>query len=149
MTSVEPDSERCARECRRRDAAGVLVLIAHRTLMFMFIYLLLLPFPSHVTLLNVPVAKEVPEVAEDGEDAITHVGEHGHQERSLLKGFHKRLLVQAGVVRDMLPLGHSKVNKHVISRYELRIFSNKGSALTRAKLCADLRVIMSTNSTSV
>ena len=38
-----------------------------------------------MALLDVPVAKEVSQVAKDGEDAIAHVGEHGHQERSLLK----------------------------------------------------------------
>lgn len=118
--------------------------------MLVLIHLLLLPFPSHMTLLNVPMAKEVPEVAEDGEDAVTHVGEHGHQEGSLLKGFHERLLVQAGVVRHMLLLRRSRVNKHVISPYELRqIFPNKCSALTRTKPCADFRVIMSFNSTLV
>lgn len=47
--------------------------------MLILLYLLLLPLPSHVALLNVPMAKEVSEVAKDGEDAIAHVGEHGHQ----------------------------------------------------------------------
>lgn len=85
-----------------------------------------------MTLLNVPVAKEVPEVAKDGEDAVTHVGEHGHQERSLLEGLHERLLVQAGVVRDILFLGHRKANQPVILGYELKLtFSSKCSALNR------------------
>lgn len=53
--------------------------------MYILHYLLLLSLLSHVAFLDVPVAKEVSEVAEDGEDAITHVGEHSHQERSLLK----------------------------------------------------------------
>ena len=44
-----------------------------------YFYLLLLFLPSHVALLDAPVAKEVSEVAEDGEDAVAHVGEHGHQ----------------------------------------------------------------------
>lgn len=43
------------------------------------LYLLLLSLPSHMALLNVPMAKEVSEVAKYGEDAIAHVGEHGHQ----------------------------------------------------------------------
>lgn len=43
------------------------------------LYLLLLSLPGHMALLDVPVAQEVSEVAKDGEDAIAHVGEHGHQ----------------------------------------------------------------------
>lgn len=44
-----------------------------------WMYLLLLSLPGHVTLLDVPVAQEVSEVAKDGEDAVAHVGEHSHQ----------------------------------------------------------------------
>lgn len=57
---------------------------------------------------DAPVAKKVSEVAKDGEDAITHVGKHSHKQRSLLKRFHKGLLVQARVVCDMLVLGDIK-----------------------------------------
>ena len=64
-----------------------------------------------MALLDVPVAKEVSQVAKDGEDAIAHVGEHGHQERSLLKWFCKGLLVQAGVVCNILVLGDNNINK--------------------------------------
>lgn len=72
------------------------------------IYLLLLFLPSHVARLDAPVAEEVPEVAKDGEDAVAHVGEHSHQQRSLLEGFCKGLLVQAGGVRRILVLGDKK-----------------------------------------
>lgn len=68
------------------------------------LYLLLISLSSHVALLNVPVAEEVSEVAEDGEDAIAHVGEHGHQERRLLVGLLVGLLVQTGVDRPILLL---------------------------------------------
>lgn len=61
-----------------------------------------------MALLDIPVAKKVSEVAKDGEDAITHVGEHSHQQRSLLIRFHKWLLVQARVVCDILALGDNK-----------------------------------------
>lgn len=63
-----------------------------------------------MALLNVPVAKKVSEVAKDGEDAIPHVGQHGHQERSLLIVLQKRLLVQVTVAwRNILVLEGSKV----------------------------------------
>lgn len=75
------------------------------------LYLLLLLLLSHVALLHAPVAKEVSEVAEDGEDAVAHVGEHGHQKGRLLKRFRERLLVQAGVACDILVLGGNKDNK--------------------------------------
>lgn len=38
-----------------------------------------------VALLDVPVAEKVSEVAKYGEDAVTHVGEHRHQQRRLLE----------------------------------------------------------------
>lgn len=74
-------------------------------------YLLFLSLPGHVTLLDVPLAQEVSEVAEDGEDAVAHVGEHSHQQRGLLKRLHKGLLVQAGVVRDILVLWTNNVKR--------------------------------------
>lgn len=73
-----------------------------------------------MALLNVPMAKEVSEVAKYGEDAIAHVGEHGHQQRCLLKELQKGLLVQAGVVCDILVLGDSKVKEYEISHYKLQ-----------------------------
>lgn len=66
--------------------------------------LLLLSLPSHVALLDAPVAEEVPEVSEDSEDAVAHVCEHGHQQGRLLKGLQEGLLVQAGVVGHILVL---------------------------------------------
>lgn len=57
-----------------------------------------------MALLDVPVAKEVSEVAKDGENAVAHVGEHGHQKRSFLKRLHIGFLVEAGVVWDILVL---------------------------------------------
>lgn len=63
-----------------------------------------------MALLNVPVAKKVSEVAKNGEDAIAHVGEHGHQEWSLLIVLQKWLLVQATVAkRNILILEDSGV----------------------------------------
>lgn len=77
---------------------------------FARLYLLLLSLPSNMALLNVPVAEKVSEVAKDGEDAIAHVGQHGHQEWSLLVVLQKRLLVQATVAwRNILVLEGSKV----------------------------------------
>lgn len=77
---------------------------------FVLLYLLLLSLASNMALLNVPVAEKVSEVAKDGEDAVAHVGQHGHQERSLLKVLQKRLLVQATVAgRNILVLEGSKV----------------------------------------
>lgn len=68
-------------------------------------YLLLLSLPSDVALFDVPVAEKVSEVAKDGEDAIAHVGEHSHQEWSLLIVLQKWLLVQATVAwRNILVL---------------------------------------------
>lgn len=77
---------------------------------FVLLYLLLLSLPSNMALLNVPVAEKVPEVAEDGEDAVAHVGQHGHQQRRLLIVLPKRLLVQAAAAwRTILVLEGSKV----------------------------------------
>lgn len=62
-----------------------------------------------MALLNVPVAEKVSEVAKDGEDAIPHVGQHSHQEWSLLIVLQKGLLVQAAVTwRNILVLEGSK-----------------------------------------
>ena len=68
-------------------------------------YLLLVPLARHVALLDVPVAHEVAQVPEDGEDAVAHVGEHGHQQRRLLERFHEGLVVQAGVSHHIVVLG--------------------------------------------
>lgn len=63
-----------------------------------------------MALLNAPVAEKVSEVAKEGEDAIPHVGQHGHQEWSLLIVLQKWLLVQAAVARrNILVLEGSKV----------------------------------------
>lgn len=71
-------------------------------------YLLLLSLPSDVALFDVPMAEKVSEVAKNGEDAIAHVGEHGHQEWSLLIVLQKWLLVQATVAwRNILVLESS------------------------------------------
>ena len=67
-------------------------------------YLLLLPLLGHVVALDPPAAQEVPQVAEHGEDAVAHVGEDRHQQRSLLKRLHKGLVVQAGVTHCMVVL---------------------------------------------
>lgn len=64
-----------------------------------------------MALLDVPLAEEVSEVAEDGEDAVTHVGEDGHQERGFFERLQVGLLVQAGVMWDILVLGHNKERK--------------------------------------
>lgn len=45
--------------------------------------------------LDLPVAQEVAEVAEDGEDAVAHVGEDRHQHGRLLVGLDERPPVQA------------------------------------------------------
>lgn len=56
-------------------------------------YLLLLPFSSDVAFLDLPLAEEVSQVAEDGEDAVAHVREHGHQHRGLFERLDERLAV--------------------------------------------------------
>lgn len=61
-----------------------------------------------MALLDVPVAEEVSEVAEEGEDAVAHVGEHSHEERRLLVGFHVGLLVQIGLNVPILLLWEGK-----------------------------------------
>lgn len=69
-----------------------------------------------MALLNVPVAEKVSEVAKDGEDAITHVGEHSHQQWSLLIVLQKRLLVQATVAwRNILVLEGVEVKERQIN----------------------------------
>lgn len=70
-----------------------------------------------MALLDVPVAKKVSEVPKDGKNTITHVGEHSHQKRSLFKGFHKGLLVQVGVVCDILVLRNIKVKEAAITTH--------------------------------
>lgn len=60
-------------------------------------HLLLLPLSGSVAPLDLPVAEEVAEVAEDGEDAVAHVGEHRHQHGCLLVGLNEGPPVQAAV----------------------------------------------------
>lgn len=86
------------------------------------LYLLLVPLTRHVALLNVPVAEEVSEVAEDCEDAVAHVGEHGHQQRRLLERLHEGLLVQAGVMIRILLLGNEKEKEKLSNRNTDREF---------------------------
>lgn len=57
-----------------------------------------------MALFNVPVSEEVSEVAKDGEDAVAHVREHSDPQGSLFERFHKWLLVQAGIMVDILVL---------------------------------------------
>lgn len=40
-----------------------------------------------------PLAEEVSQVAEDGEDAVAHVREYGHQHRGLFKRLDEGLAV--------------------------------------------------------
>lgn len=61
-------------------------------------YLLFVPLSGQVAFLDAPVPEEVSEVPEDGEDAVAHIGENRHKQRSLLKLLHKRLVVQAGIM---------------------------------------------------
>lgn len=85
-----------------------------------------------MALLNVPVAKKVSEVAKDGEDAIPHVGQHGHQEWSLLIVLQKGLLVQATVAwRNILVLEGSKIQSicHVTNG-SLRMWQDSVQAST-------------------
>lgn len=67
---------------------------------------LLLLLPGDVAPLDLPVAQEVAEVAEDGQDAVAHVGEHGHQHGRLLEGLDEGPAVQAAaMVRRCVDLG--------------------------------------------
>lgn len=53
-------------------------------------YLLFFSFSGDVALFDLPLAEEVPQVAEDGEDAVAHVREHGHEHRGLFKQLDER-----------------------------------------------------------
>lgn len=52
-------------------------------------YFLLLLFPGDVAPLDPPVTEEVTEVAEDGEYAVAHVGEHRYQHGRLFERLQK------------------------------------------------------------
>lgn len=58
-------------------------------------HLLLLSLSGDVAPLDLPVAEEVAEVAEDGQDAVAHVGEDRHQHGRLLVGLDEGTPVQA------------------------------------------------------
>lgn len=74
--------------------------------------LLLLLFPGDVAPLQLPVAQEVPQVAEDGQDAVAHVGEHSHQHGCLLEGLREGSAVEGAMVRRCMDLGgQNKKNK--------------------------------------
>lgn len=68
-------------------------------------HLLLLLLPGDVALLDPPVTEEVAEVAEDGQDAVAHVGEHRHQHGRLLEGLDERPLIRAAMRRCRMDLG--------------------------------------------
>lgn len=74
-----------------------------------------------MALLDVPVAEEVSEVAEDGEDAVAHVGEHSHQQRRLLERLHEGLLVQTGIMGRILLLRNKKGTFSVTSKAEVQM----------------------------
>lgn len=80
---------------------------------------LLLLLPGDVAPLDLPVAQEVAEVAEDGQDAVAHVGEHGHQHGRLLEVLDEGPAVQAAaVVRrcvDLKNSGHKSFRYGLIS----------------------------------
>ncbi len=76
-------------------------------------HLLLLLLPCDVTPLDLPVTEEVTEVAEDGEDAVAHVGEHRHQHRRLLERFDEGSAVQVammGCCMDLGNMGNQKIH---------------------------------------
>lgn len=64
-----------------------------------------------VALFDLPVSEEVPEVAKDGEDAVTHVGEDGHQHGRLFKRFNERPVIKAAMMRYCMDL-HKNKNKN-------------------------------------
>lgn len=63
-----------------------------------FSHPLFLLLPGDVAPLDLPVAEEVTEVAEDGQDAVAHVGEHCHQHGRLLKRLDEGPAVQAAMM---------------------------------------------------
>lgn len=67
-------------------------------------YLLLVTFPGYVALFNLPLSEEIAEVSENGEDSVAHVRQDGNQQRGLLKGLHKWLVVQCSVAGHMMAL---------------------------------------------
>lgn len=74
-------------------------------------YLLFVPLSGQVAFLDAPVPEEVSEVPEDGEDAVAHIGENRHKQRSLLKLLHKRFVVQAGITNNMVVLEEKKIHR--------------------------------------
>lgn len=68
---------------------------------------LLLLLPGDVALLDLPVAEEVAQVAEHGEDAVAHVGEHGHQHGRLLEALDEGPAVQAAMEPGRLDLANT------------------------------------------
>lgn len=60
--------------------------------------------------LDLPVAEEVAEVAEDGEDAVAHVGQHRHEHGRLLVGLDEGPPVQADA--SDLKVNNRKSERH-------------------------------------
>lgn len=65
---------------------------------------MLLSFSSDVAFLDLPLAEEVSQVAEDGEDAVAHVREHGHQHGGLFKRLDERLAIKASIALALMQL---------------------------------------------
>lgn len=75
-------------------------------------HLLFLLLPGDVAPLDLPVTEKVAEVAEDGQDAVAHVGEHRHQHGRLLEGLDEGPPVQAAMVccsMDLGDMGNQKI----------------------------------------
>lgn len=57
------------------------------------------------------MAQEVPQVAEDSQDAVAHVGEHGHQHGRLLKGLDQGPANEGAMVCRCMDLGDTPKKK--------------------------------------
>lgn len=79
-----------------------------------FAHLLLLLLPGDVAPLDLPVTEEVAEVAEDGEDAVAHVGEHRHQHGRLLERLDEGPAVQAAVTWRRMDLGNTGKTENLL-----------------------------------
>lgn len=78
-------------------------------------YLLLLFLSGDVAPFNLPVTKEVTEVAKDGQDAVAHVCEHCHHHGGLFKVLDEGPAVQPAVVWRCIDLSKSEnVQKQVV-----------------------------------
>lgn len=77
-------------------------------------YPLFLLFSGDVAPFDLPVTEEVTQVAEDGQDAVAHVGEDRHQHGRLLKRLNEGPAVQAVMMGGCVDLGDMETGKFTV-----------------------------------